>query len=114
MTGTVDCCCVLPETQIVGTRLRVETTRVISGGDFLSPMGAAGERPEFDSKPPSGAPLQIFPRGHLLISFPQGDTSARQRRFEIGVFPLLGELPKAIEPHLPAYQLCRWKICPNK
>ena len=29
------------------------------------------------------------------------DTSARQRGFEIIVFPLLGELPKAIEPHLP-------------
>ena len=41
------------------------------------------------------------------------DTSARQRGFEIRVFPLLGELPKAIEPHLPACQLYRWHLGPN-
>ena len=38
------------------------------------------------------------------------DTSARQRGFEIRVFPLLGELPKAIEPHLPVCQLYRWQL----
>ena len=42
----------------------------------------------------------IFPQGHLLKCFPQWDTSARQQRLEIRVFPLLGELPKDIEPHL--------------
>ena len=41
------------------------------------------------------------------------DTSARQRRFEIRVFPLLAELPKAIEPHLPVCQLYRWQLGPN-
>ena len=41
------------------------------------------------------------------------DTSARQQGFEIRVFPLLGELPKAIEPHLPACQLYRWQLGPN-
>ena len=41
------------------------------------------------------------------------DTSARQRGFEIRVFPLLGELPKAIEPHLLVCQLYRWNIGPN-
>ena len=30
------------------------------------------------------------------------------------VFPLLCELPKAIEPHLPVYQLYRWQLGPNK
>ena len=47
------------------------------------------------------------------MSFPQVDTSARQRGFEIRVFPLLGELPKAIEPDLPVCQLYRWQLGPN-
>ena len=68
---------------------------------------------EFNIKPPLGAPLLIFPRGYLLKSLPQVDTSARQRGFEIRVFPLLGELPKAIEPHLPTCQLYRWQLGPN-
>ena len=33
----------------------------ISVGGSLPPMGAAGERPEFDIKPNSVAPLLIFP-----------------------------------------------------
>ena len=37
-------------------------------------------------------------------------SSARQRELEI---PLLGELPKAIEPHLPVCQLYRWQLGPN-
>ena len=79
----------------------------------LPPCGAAGERSEFSIKPPLGAPLLIFPRGYLLKSFPRVDTSARQRGFEIRVFPLLGELPKAIEPHLPVCQLYRWQLGPS-
>ena len=109
----MDGCNVLPETQFVGTRLRVDTTRVLSVGGSPPPWGTAGERSEFDIKPPLGAPLLIFPRGYLLKSFPQVDASARQRGFEIRVFPLLGELPKAIEPHLPVCQLYRWQLGPN-
>ena len=71
----------------------------------LPPMGAGGVRPEFDIKPPLGALFLIFPRGHPLKSFTQGDNSARQRGFEIRVFLLLHELPKAIEPHLPVMPL---------
>ena len=108
----MDGCNVLPETQFVGTRLRMDTTQVFCGG-FLPPCGAAGERSEFNIKPPLGAPLLIFPRGYLLKSFPPVDTSARQRGFEIRVFPLLGELPKAIEPHLPVCQLYCWQLSPN-
>ena len=108
----MDGCNVLPETQFVGTRLRVDTTRVFMWR-FLPPWGAAGERSEFSIKPPLGAPLLIFPRGYLLKSFPQVYTSARQRGFEIRVFPLLGEQPKAIEPHLPVCQLYRWQLGPN-
>ena len=48
-----------------------------------------------------------------MKSFQQEDTSARQRGFEIRVFPLLGELPKAIEPHQPVCQLYRWQLGPN-
>ena len=33
--------------------------------------------------------------------------------FEIRVFPLLDELPKAIEPHLPVCQLYHWQLGPN-
>ena len=47
------------------------------------------------------------------MSLPQVDTSARQRGFEIRVFALLGELPTAIEPHLPVCQLHRWQLGPN-
>ena len=82
-------------------------------GVSLPPWGAAGERSEFNIKPPLGAPLLIFPRGYLSKSFPQVDTSARQRGFEIRVFPLLGELPKAIEPHFPVCQLYLGQIGPN-
>ena len=87
-------------------------TGFICGGT-LPPWGSAGERSEFNIKPPLGDPLLIFPRGYLLKSFPQVDISARQRGFEIRVFPLLGELPKAIEPHLPVCQLYRWQLGPN-
>ena len=72
---------------------------------FHSPMGPAGKRSEFNIKPPLEPPLVIFPRGYLLRFFPQGDTSARQRGYEIRVLPLLSEVPKAIKPHLPACQL---------
>ena len=113
MTDSMDGCNVLPETQFVGTRLRVDTTRVLAVGGFLPPWGAAGERSEFNIKPPLGAPLLIFPRGYLLKSFPRVDTSARQLGFEIRVFPTLGELPKAIKPHLPVCQLYRWQLGPN-
>ena len=49
MTGSLDGCSVLPETQFVGTCLRINTTQVFSVGGFLSPMGTAGERPELIS-----------------------------------------------------------------
>ena len=109
----MDGCNVLLETQFVGTRLRVDTTRVLSVGGSLPPCGAAGERSKSNIKPPLGAPLLIFRQGYLLKSFPQVDTSARQQMFEIRVFLLLGELPKAIEPHLPVCQSYRWQLGPN-
>ena len=112
-TDSMDGWNVLPEIQFVGTRLRVDTTRVLSVGGSLPPWGAAGEWSEFNIKPPLVAPLLIFHRGYLLKSFPQVDTSTRQRGFEIRGFPLLGELPKAIESHLPVCQLCRWQLGPN-
>ena len=104
---------VLPETKFVGTRQRVDITQALSVGGTPQPWGAAGDRSEFNIKPPLGAPLLIFSRGYLLKSFPQVDTYARQRGFEIRVFPSLGELPKAIEPHLPVCQLYRWQLGPK-
>ena len=97
----------------VGTHLPVDTTQVLSVGGFLPPIGAVGERPEFDIKPLLETPLMICPRGCLPTSFPRRDTSARQQWYEITVFPLLGELPKAIEPHLHVCQLYRWLLCPT-
>ena len=79
---------------------------------FYPPMGVVGERREFDIKPLLEAPLQIFPRCYLLKSFPQGDTSARQREFEIRAYPLIGELPK-VEPRQSICQLLRWKLGPT-
>ena len=81
---------------------------------FPSTEGVTGEIPMFDIKPHLGAPRLIFTQGYLLKSFPYGDTSARQREFQIRVFSLLGELPKAIEPRLPACQLCHWHLGPTK
>ena len=46
------------------------------------------------------------------MSFSQVVASARQQGFEIRVFLLLSELPKAIEPHLPVCWFCRWKLGP--
>ena len=77
-------------------------------------MGITGEKPEFDVKPPLETPLQIISRGDPLKSFPQGDTSERPRGFEIVNSLLIGELTKAIEPHLPAYQLYHGQLCPTK
>ena len=65
-----------PECQIVGILLRVDTTRILLVGGLLPPMRPAGETPEIDINPPLGAPLQIIPRGHVMMLFPQGDTSA--------------------------------------
>ena len=109
----MDGCNVQPETQFAGTRLRVDTPPVLSVWGSLPPWVAAVERSEFNIKPPLGAPLLILPRGHLLKSFPRVDTSARQWGVEIRVFPHPGELPKAIEPHLPVCQLYRWQLGPN-
>ena len=71
---------------------------------FPYPMGVAGERPQFDIKRSLGHPLLIPRRGYLLKFLPQGDIPARQRGFEISIFPPIGELPKSIEPH---HTVCR-------
>ena len=76
---------------------------------FLPPMGMTGERPETDVKQPLETPLQIIPRGD-----PQGDTSERQMGFEIVNSLLLGELTKAIEPHLPVCQSYHGQLYPTK
>ena len=69
-------------------------------GGFLPFMGAARETPVFDIKLSLGTPIMSYPRGYLLKSFPQRDTSVRWCGFGIRVFPLLGELTKAIESQL--------------
>ena len=89
----------LPKTYLLGRRQRVDTTRVLLVGGLLPHMGAMGENPEFEID--LGVPFQSFLLGTLLKFLQRGDASAIQLRFEIRVFPLLGELPYAIEPHLP-------------
>ena len=96
----MDGCNVLPETLFAGTRLRVDTTRVVSVGGspplwscwrevrVLHQTAFRGSTPDFSSR----LSPEVF------------STSGYFRKtvaFEIRVFPLLGELPKAIEPHLP-------------
>ena len=49
-----------------------------------------------------------------MKSFPQVDTFSRQREFKVRVFSLLGELPKAVEPHIHVCQVYRWQLCSNK
>ena len=61
MTGSVDGCIILPETQFVGTHLHVDTTRALAVGGFPHPIRAAGERAEFYIKSPFRDPLLIFP-----------------------------------------------------
>ena len=68
-------------------------------------MGAARERPKFDNK------LNDFSLRSSPEVFSTRDTSARQRRFEIRDFPLIGELLKNIEPHLLVCQLNYWQLC---
>ena len=111
--GSVDGCRVLQPTQFVGTHLYVSRTWVLSAGGFLPPLGAAGEMPEFDIKPPFLAPLLIFPRGYLLKCFPQVDTSPRQRGFRFRVFSYQGQLLMAVESHLPVCQCFRWQLVPS-
>ena len=48
-------------------------------GGSIPPWGAAGERSEFNIKPPLEASILIFPQGYLLKSFPQVDSFTRQR-----------------------------------
>ena len=74
---------------------------------FLPPNGPAGEIPEFDIKLSLWASLLCFPRGYLLRAFLQRDISVRWWGFGIRVFPLIGELTKAMEPHLLGCQLYR-------
>ena len=85
-TDSMDGCNVLLETQFVGNSLHVDTIRVLCVGGSLPPWGAAGGRSESNIKPTLEAPLLNFPRVYLLRSFPQVDTSARQRGLEIIVF----------------------------
>ena len=108
-TSSVDGCSTMPETTFVWTCLHVVHSSFICRCS-LSPVGVSGEMPEFSIKPPIGAALLIFFLGYLPKSIPQGDTSARQWGFEIRVFPLLGELPKVIKPHLPVSQLCHLQL----
>ena len=63
-------------------------------------MGAARYMPNIVIKPPLGVYLLIFPQGYLM-SFPQVDTSARQRGLEIILLSLLCELPSSFTCHLP-------------
>ena len=72
------------------------------------------ERLEFDIILPLGDPFLRLPRCHLQKPFPPWYASTRQRGFEVRVFPLLGELPKAIEHHLSVCQLYRWQLGPSK
>ena len=52
-------------------------------------MGAVGEMPEFDIRTVFKGSSPDFSRGFLMVSFPQGDTSARTRGFEVWFFPTL-------------------------
>ena len=71
MTSLVDGCGILLETRFVRNGQCVHTTQLLSVVGSLPPMGAVGERPEFDIKTPLGTPLLISPCDYLLKSFPQ-------------------------------------------
>ena len=87
----------------------MDTAQVFPVGGFPPAMSArARERQEIDIKPPLGAPFLIIPRGYPLKAFLQDRVGLKS------VFPLLGELPKAIEPQLPVCQLYRWQLDLNK
>ena len=95
-TDSVDGCSILLETQFVGSRLHVNTTWILSVG-VPFPYVSCRREARVDIKPPLGAPLLIFPPE----VFEKRLALARQQGFEFRIFPLLGELPKAIEAHLP-------------
>ena len=108
-TDSMDGCNVLPETHFLEPACAWTPHGFYLWG-FSPPLGSCRREVRVQHL---GAPLLIFPRGYVLNSFQQVDTSARQRVIEIRVFPLLGELPKAIEPHLPVCQLYRCQLGPN-
>ena len=108
----MDGCNVLPETQFVRIRKRVDTTRVLfvgvsfpleelpDRGQSLTSNGFLGSTPDFSSRL---SPEVFSSSGYFRKTV----------GFEIRVFPLVGELPKAIEPHLPVCQLYRWQLGPS-
>ena len=80
-------------------------------------MGPTGDRPEFDTIMASHPDLVIFgssdeSRLSAEVFSPMG-YFRKTAGFEIRVFPLLGELPKAIELHLSVCLLCRWQLNPT-
>ena len=93
-TSSVDGYSVLLKTHIDGTRLRVDTTHILFIGCSL-PLCELPERGQsFTSNRLSGSILSpdVFTtRGYFH----------KKVGFEISFFPLLVELPKNIEPHLP-------------
>ena len=113
MIGSVDGCSVLSETQFVGTQLHVDTTWVLfavvpfplwelpARGQSLTSNRLWGSTPDFSS---SLYPKALSIRGYIC------NTAG----FEIRVFSLLGDLSKAIEPHMPVCHLYRWQLRPTK
>ena len=71
-TDSMDGCSILLETQLVGTRLRVDTTQVLSVEAFLPPMVTVGESPQFVIQPPLWALHLLLPRSYLLNFFHKG------------------------------------------
>ena len=87
----MDGCSVQPETQFVETSLSLDGAEVLSVGDSLLPMGAAGKRLKFEITPPLEAPLLTFPCSLFHTGTHPQDSSGLKSEFS-----LLSEQPKAI------------------
>ena len=109
MTNSVDGCSILPVTLFVRTSLLVDTTRISSVRRSIPTMGAARVTHQT-------AFMGFNHDFSLRLSHEVFSTRGYFRKiagFEIKVFPLLGEMPKAIQPHLHVCQLYRRQLGPN-
>ena len=108
MYDSMNGCNVLPDTWFVGTRICVDLTRFALVGGSLPIMELPERIQSLTTNCLYGLHYSLFlPQRYFLKYSSQDDSLARQRG--IG-FPLLGELPKAIEPQLPICQLYRWQL----
>ena len=112
-TGSVDGCSVLPEAQFFGIRQRVDITWVLSVGGSLPRWNLLERGHSLTPNRHYGLHSCFFLEVTSLSLFHKAILPQDSGDLKV-VFHLLGELPRSMEPHLPACQLCRRQLGPTK